>query len=115
MIIFDDGERVQQMKQICGTIVQIESILRNTRDVRAVFLGQKVPTMEIQDLEQVENKLEEVFDSGSGLIVQTTKLGTTLRDKILKNRVYDIATTTKPRPLLVSIVTDGKVRTPIET
>ncbi|KAI0869098.1 hypothetical protein GGS24DRAFT_175295 [Hypoxylon argillaceum] len=108
MIIFDDGERVQQMKQICGTIVQIESILRNTRDVRAVFLGQKVPTMEIQDLEQVENKLEEVFDSGSGLIVQTTKLGTTLRDKILKNRVYDIATTTKPRPLLVSIVTDGK-------
>ena len=109
MIIFEDGQRVQQMISICSMIVQVESILKNTREVRMEFLGQKVPTMVVENLEQVQEELERVFHPENGLTVETTRLGTTLRGKILQKRIYDIARTERPRPLLVSIITDGKV------
>ena len=103
MRIFENGNRVKQMSSICRTIVQVESVLSNTKNVKLEFLGEKVKGVEIKSLEQVESQLANMET------VVSTLLGTALRNKILDDLVYKVASAEKPRPLLVSIITDGRV------
>jgi hypothetical protein len=91
--------------EICEMIVQVESIFENTSHVRVEFLNGKKTDAEIATPENVRKLLRHVHYEGP------TKLGGALREKILEERKIRRGRNERLRPLIVSIITDGKVGT----
>ena len=98
-----EQDRVPQLMEICENIVQVESIYDNTANVKVEFLNGAKINKEVKTAEEIRNLIEETRNFGC------TNLGRELNNKILKDRIYALKPSEKPRPLLISIITDGRV------
>ncbi|KAL1953785.1 hypothetical protein VTO42DRAFT_2282 [Malbranchea cinnamomea] len=94
--------RIDQLMDICEMIVEVESIFHNSSHVKVEFLNGKKEDTEMATPEHVWDVLSRTRYYGP------TKLGGALREKILKDRVYKLSENERLRPLLISIITDGK-------
>jgi hypothetical protein len=98
-----EPSRINEMISICETIVEVESFYDNTANVKVEFLNGKLVNQSMKTKDEVSDVFDKTTMYGS------TNIGRQLREKILKERLYKRPYDQKIRPLLVSIITDGKV------
>ncbi|CAH0051053.1 unnamed protein product [Clonostachys solani] len=98
----DSNEPTEELQDIAGSIVEVESIYENTPSVRIEFLNGKPRDDTAETADEVRAKIANIDNFGS------TPLGAQLRKKILDQFVYPkLQAKGTFRPVLICVITDG--------
>jgi hypothetical protein len=100
----DSNEPTEELQDIAGSIVEVESIYDNTPSVRIEFLNGKPRDDTAETADEVRELIANINNFG------TTPLGAQLRKKILDRFVYPkLQAKGTFRPVLICVITDGCV------
>ncbi|CAG9996101.1 unnamed protein product [Clonostachys byssicola] len=98
----DSNEPTEELQDIAGSIVEVESIYDNTPSVRIEFLNGKPRDDTAETADEVRELIANINNFG------TTPLGAQLRKKILDRFVYPkLQAKGTFRPVLICVITDG--------
>lgn len=106
----EDGRRIDALKALVIKITKILT-MTDTTGIRIRFMNalDDENYNNICDVEEAERIMSQINFNG-----RYTRLGKVLESKILEPFVFQkIATTTLHNPILVTIITDGKVSFPL--